>query len=413
MSNVFVIDRIWCDPQKSIDVQHCPHLHGIPVVEMSPLQKVDILIGQDNAEALVPIEVLCGKKNEPFGARTLFGWSIHGTSYNGSMEPTSHNAVSHFVSSNNIDVQISRLWNLEEQSVGPTEVGWSTEDRDVINFWNDNLCVKDGHYQLPVPWKKDVLDNNYDVASSCLRSLKATLTKSGKLDDYDCAVQMLLQKDHAEVIPEDACVNPRTWFLPHRYVMKKNGLMRLVFDCASRYRGYCLNDTVCHGPNLISKLSHILLRFRLHSYAVTADIENTYNQVLIPVEDRDALRFLWGVHNVKQYRMKTHLFRGVWCSSASTFALQQCVNQTHSSLVKHAIMNSFYVDDLAISVQYKSDVKCVIEDLKKVLLSRGFNLKKYMVNDADLMSAVPVCDRYMGMSTLLPSNGECKTLGLM
>ena len=111
--------------------------------------------------------------------------------------------------------------------------------------------------------------------------------------------------------------------------------------------------------------------------------------------------------------MKTHLFGGVWCSSASTFALQQCVNQTHSSLVKHAIMNSFYVDDLAISVQYKSDVKCVIDDLEKVLLSGGFNLKKYMVNDADLMSTVPVCDRYMGMSTLLPSNGEYKTLGLM
>ena len=80
-------------------------------------------------------------KCEPF-----FGWSIHGTSYNDSMEPTSHNAVSHFVSSNNIDVQISRLCSLEDQSVGPTEVGWSTEDRDVINFWNDNLCVIDGHY---------------------------------------------------------------------------------------------------------------------------------------------------------------------------------------------------------------------------------------------------------------------------
>ena len=184
--------------------------------------------------------------------------------------------------------------------------------RDVINFRSDNLCVKDGHYQLPVPWKKVVLDTNYDVASSRLRSLKATWTKSGKLDDYDCAVQMLLQKNHAEVIPEDACVNPRTWFLLHRHVMKKNGLLRLVFDCASRYRGYCLNDTVYQGPNLLSKLSHMFLRFRLHSYAVTADIENMYNQVLILVEDRDALRFFWGIHNVKQYRMKTHLlWRGM------------------------------------------------------------------------------------------------------
>ena len=130
MSNVFVIDRILCDPQKFIDMQHCPHLQGIHVVEMSPFPKVDILIGQDNAVALVPIEVMCGKKNESFGMRTLFGWSIHGTVYHGSMEPTSHNAVPHFVLSNNMDVQISRLWRLK--------VGWSTEDKYVVNFWNVN-----------------------------------------------------------------------------------------------------------------------------------------------------------------------------------------------------------------------------------------------------------------------------------
>ena len=98
--------------------------------------------------------------------------------------------------------------------------------------------------------------------------------------------------------------------------------MRLVFKCASRYRtGYCPKDTVCQGPNLISKLSHIHLRFRVHSYAVTANIENMYNQVLIPLEDGDALRYLWGIHHVKQYIINTHLFGGVWCSSASTFLL--------------------------------------------------------------------------------------------
>ena len=52
-----------------------------------------------------------------------------------------------------------------------TEVGWITEDRDVISFWNDNVCVTDGHYQFPIPWKNDVLNNNYDVASSRLKSL--------------------------------------------------------------------------------------------------------------------------------------------------------------------------------------------------------------------------------------------------
>ena len=84
----------------------------------------------------------------------------------------------------------------------------------------------------------------------------------------------MMQTNHAEVIPGMPVSTPRR-VLPHRYVMKKNGFIRLVFDCASRYRGYCLNDTVWQGPNLISKLSLILLRFRLHCYTVTTDIENT------------------------------------------------------------------------------------------------------------------------------------------
>ena len=240
------------------------------------------------------------------------------------------------------------------------------------------MCVKDENYQLPIPWKKHELNNNFDVASN----LKMPVSTPGR-------------------------------GLPHRHVMKKNGPIRPVFDCASRYRGYCLNDTVRQVPTLISTLSLILLRFCLHSYAVTADIDNMYSQVLDPMEDLDAVRFLWGIHNDRQYRMKTYLFEGVWYLSASTFALQRYVNQTHSSLVKHAIINSFYVDDLAISVQSKSDVKCVINELKKIILSKVFNMKKYRVNDTDLVSTVPDSDRYMGTSTLLLSNGECNTLGLL
>ena len=56
MSNVFVIDRILGNHQKP-DVQRYLHLHEILVVKILPFQKVDIRIGQDTAEALVPIEV--------------------------------------------------------------------------------------------------------------------------------------------------------------------------------------------------------------------------------------------------------------------------------------------------------------------------------------------------------------------
>ena len=44
---------------------------------------------------------------------------------------------------------------------------------------------------------------------------------------------------------------------------------------------------------MVNKLIHVLLRFREHKYAFQADIEAMYNQVRLPIHDRDALRFLW------------------------------------------------------------------------------------------------------------------------
>ena len=46
-------------------------------------------------------------------------------------------------------------------------------------------------------------------------------------------------------------------------------------------------------------------------------------QVKIPETDRNALRFLWydDDENIVSYRMTSHLFGGIWCSSSSTYAL--------------------------------------------------------------------------------------------
>ncbi len=39
---------------------------------------IDILIGQDNSEALIPLEVVQGCKDEPYAVKTVLGWSVHG-----------------------------------------------------------------------------------------------------------------------------------------------------------------------------------------------------------------------------------------------------------------------------------------------------------------------------------------------
>ena len=148
--------------------------------------------------------------------------------------------------------------------------------------------------ELPIPWKKTSLDNNYHVAISRLKSLEVSLEKKSLRKKYDEAIQVMLEKNYAEIIPNQDMYNNqncRIWYLPHHPVPKKDNSIRIVFDCASKFRGYSLNDCAYQGPNLNNKLNNVLMRFRRYHYAMTADISSMYNQVKVPLVDRDALRF--------------------------------------------------------------------------------------------------------------------------
>ena len=102
---------------------------------------------------------------------------------------------------------------------------------------------------------------------------------------------------YAEPVPEDQLnsVDSRVWYLPHHAVISdsKPGKLRIVYDCAASLKGVSLNNQCMSGPDLNNKLIDVLLRFRRYPWAITADIEGMYNQVRVPVEDRNSLRFLW------------------------------------------------------------------------------------------------------------------------
>ena len=120
------------------------------------------------------------------------------------------------------------------------------------------------------------------------------------------------------------------WYIPHHPVVNaaKNTRVRIVFDCAAKYEGVALNEKVLQGPDLINGLLGILLRFRQHPVALTADVEAMFLQVKVPPGDRDVLHFLWWAEgditaNLQIYLMSSHLFGGTWSPSVCSYALQR------------------------------------------------------------------------------------------
>ena len=87
-------------------------------------------------------------------------------------------------------------------------------------------------------------------------------------------------------------------YIPYFPVFKTDSAttkMRIVYDASVRVssEAMSLNDCLYTGPNLMQDLTGILLKFRTHRIAFTADIEKAFLQVELNNQDMDATRLLW------------------------------------------------------------------------------------------------------------------------
>ena len=397
LRNVLVVDEIPAKvPMFRDDVLSYPHLSDLSFDGFG--RQVDLLIGQDHSEALVPLQIRKGKCGEPFAVKTLFGWSLNGVLPVSSF--VSRSVVSNFISCN-IEDQVRKLWDIENEGLCRDEFACSQDDVKVVDLWDRNIQVENGHYVLPIPWKDDVLvPNNLSVAMSRLKSLRVNLGKRGLFSQYDDEISKLLTKGYAEKIPaSDVDLNDRVWYLPHHGVVsdKKPGKLRVVFDCASRFMGESLNDKCLQGPNYTNKLFDVLLRFRRHEFVIMGDVEAMYYQVLVPKSDRNYLRFLWfdSDDEIVKYRMKCHIFGGVWCASSSSYALRRAVldHADDDPVVTDVVHNAFYVDDCLLSCPSPEEAVSSVEKVCSVLAKGGFRLTKFVTNDEDILRQIPEAER--------------------
>ncbi|XP_037302652.1 uncharacterized protein LOC119193060 [Manduca sexta] len=166
-------------------------------------------------------------------------------------------------------------------------------------------------------------------------------------------MEALVKKGYAEIAPR-ASHTTRTWYLPHFAVVNalKPDKLRVVHDAAAKTKGTTLNENLLTGPDLLQPLPAVLLRFREHPVAVTADITEMFMQVGLREEDRDALRYLWRGNRrdsrpPEVYRMKVLIF-GASCSPATAIYVMnrnaERHRHTHPEAVE-AIKKKHYMDD--------------------------------------------------------------------
>ena len=170
MNNVLLVDEIPVEHFSIDDINKYAQLRDL---KLSTSNQVDVLIGQDQPSALVPIKIRRGPVGTPFATLTIMGWGLNGTS---STNVSGRRVTTNFISTSVLDKKINKLWEMEEEGIIQESLELSVDDKKVIDHWDTQCKIVEDHFQLPIPWKDPdvIMPDNLNVALHRLQNLRAS-----------------------------------------------------------------------------------------------------------------------------------------------------------------------------------------------------------------------------------------------
>jgi len=388
------------DIPKPDDLRKWAHLNNVHIPEVDA--EVGLLLGNNVPLALEPLQVIRSKENGPFALKTRLGWMIHGPL---NVSDKLMARVYSMKLDHQLNKQVERWLKMEEDiTTADTSMSLSQNDIKFMENANSSMRLVNGHYSIKLPIKnRDVQmpDNKFQAEHRARLLLKRFMKDEKFYQDYKKFMEDLIKKGYAEKIPLSND-NKKVWYLPHHgvYHPMKPDKIRVVFDCAAKAKGVCLNDNLLQGPDMMNSLVGVLTRFRQEQVAMMADVETMFYQVKVPEEDRDLLRFMWypggdTSKEMEEYRMTVYIFGSVCSPSTAMLALRQTAKD-HPEVdeeVRATVERNFYVDDLLKSVQSVSEAQKVQEKITLLLKTGGFNLSKWISNSKEVIESIPVNER--------------------
>ena len=158
------------------DVDRWPHLRGIRISEIDA--NVGLLIGHDVPKALEPKDVRESQDGGPYATRTLFGWAINGPL--GRKRDVAR--TSNFIRTDTkLDHLFKQFCNMEfNDSLLDTEKAMSPEDSRALDIMKSTAVLKEGHYDIAMPWRRFplCLPNNKVLAEHRLKAESSQRTQT-------------------------------------------------------------------------------------------------------------------------------------------------------------------------------------------------------------------------------------------
>ncbi|XP_058828395.1 uncharacterized protein LOC131688239 [Topomyia yanbarensis] len=373
-----------------------PHLRGLPL--RSYVNAVPrIIIGIEHAQLLTSLKVREGRTNEPVAMKTRLGWCVYGKQAGDSAAVEQlHVHTEEQMGNRELHELMKQYFKIEEAVVStPIESADDTRAREILEYTTRRTT--DG-FETGLLWKYDQqsFPNSYPLALRRLQSLEKRLDKD---PDLRGRVMQLIKeyevKGYMHQITQEELESSdtnRVWYLPLGVVRnpKKPEKVRLIWDAAARVHGMSLNDMLLKGPDMLTSLFAVLLRFRQRTVAVCGDIREMFYQIRIIAQDKQSQRFLFREHrdaSPQIYVMDVATF-GATCSPCSSQFIKNKnareFEQQYPRAVE-AIINAHYVDDFLDSVDTVKEAVELVTEVKHVHAQAGFEIRNFLSNSQEVL----------------------------
>lgn len=348
-------------------------------------QPVDLLVGGDPYWSSFLNHSISLGHGKPHLRETVFGYVVVGEHHSQSSQVSN---IFHVSAESSLDDALKRFWEVENipEEMSPTDEHKMAED----HFVRTHKRTPDGRFQVQLPFKQSP-DNLGSSRTQAVRQFLSTERQFEKKPEmkalYTEVIQDYLRRNWIEPVPKDE-LNLPAYYMPHHGILKDSltTKLRVVYNAsAATSSGHSLNDLLLVGPPVQPELIYILLNFRKHQFAMTADISKMYLQLVLEPSHANFQRLVWRDSKnqpIQDFRI-TRVCFGVACSPfLATRALIELSNlheDTHP-LAATALRKSFYVDDGIISSPSLAEAQKTQRELIEILQSAGFVLTKWSSN---------------------------------
>ncbi|XP_062538146.1 uncharacterized protein LOC134206445 [Armigeres subalbatus] len=331
---------------------------------------------------------------------TQFGWVMAGA-----LEE-SHDEVVNVMCVNNEDPLLKSVQRFFEQEELPEEKELTCEEQRI----EDHFCKtyqRDGEgrfiVQLPFRDSIDQLGDSRSLAFKRFLSSEKRISNDIEMKRmYQDFLKEYVDLGHChEIREEDDAPGQRNYYFPHHAVLKPSSTstkLRVVFDGKAKSNGLSLNEVLMVGPKIQNDLFSIVLRFRTHVYAFSADIEKMYRQVKIDPNQTRYQRIFWREQPkdpIKVLELSTVTYG---TSSASFLAVRSMIQLARDEsntfpAAAEVILEDCYMDDVLSGASTLESAKQLRNDIEGLLKKGMFPIRKWCSNDDEVLEGVPYRDR--------------------